>query len=149
MEAYLFGLGADKSKAIATFCRAGNLAADGFGPMDAVLDDWDIMLYDGSWSQWGSLTAFTDIVPAPSYALPAGYGAWATDELMSEIEYNINVLLLGSDQKIYQPKYFSAPMSPYAAGANNLEDADYEYWAAPAAGGSAPGAAGGGGGGGC
>ncbi len=149
MEAYLIDLGADKSKSIATYCRAGNLAASGFGPMDVVLDDWNIMLYDGSWSQWGSLTARTDKVPSGA-ALPAGYEAWATDELMSIIAYNADLIPLGSGDVIYKPEYFEAPLSPYDTGANTIEDADYDYWAAPAAGGSgAPGAAGGGGGGGC
>ncbi len=142
MEAYLTSLGADGSKTIATYCRAGNLAANGFTPMDAVLD-WDIMLYDGSWSQWGSLTARTDVVPSPTYALPAGYEEWATDELMSEISFNYDYT-----DDIYQPEFYAAPMSPYDAGANTLEDEDYEYWAAPAAGaGGASGPVSGGGGG--
>ncbi|MDY0213089.1 MAG: selenite/tellurite reduction operon rhodanese-like protein ExtH [Desulfuromonadaceae bacterium] len=153
MEAYLAGLGADKSKAIATYCRAGNLASDGYGPMEAVLDDWNIMLYDGSWSQWGSLTADVTAVPTSNHALPAGYEAWATDVLAGDvvdtaaIAYNVD--LITGTQKVYQPEFIDAPLSPRDAGANTLEDADYEYWAAPAAGGSAPGAAGGGGGGGC
>lgn len=143
MEAYMANIGAEKSKVIATYCRAGNLAASGYGPMDAVLDDWKIMLYDGSWSQWGSLTAYDDVVPTASYALPVGYEAWATDELMSEISFNYDYT-----DDIYQPEFFAAPMSPYDAGANTLEDEDYEYWAAPAAGaGGASGPVSGGGGG--
>jgi 3-mercaptopyruvate sulfurtransferase SseA len=143
MVAYLNSLGIDGSKPIATYCRAGNLAANGFTPMDVVLDDWDIMLYDGSWSQWGSLTNYTD-VPSADYALPTGYEEWATDVLTPTISYNAD---LGAD--IYKPDFFEAPKSPYDAEANTLEDEDYEYWSTPAESGGASGPVSGGGGGGC
>ncbi|MFA5700255.1 MAG: selenite/tellurite reduction operon rhodanese-like protein ExtH [Desulfuromonas sp.] len=144
MEAYLTSLGADGTKPIATYCRAGNLAANGFTPMDAVLDDWKIMLYDGSWSQWGSLTTRTDVVPTPAHALPEEYEEWATDWLMSEISFNYDYT-----DDIYQPEFYTAPLSPYDAGANNIEDDDYEYWITPPAGGGGASGPVSGGGGGC
>lgn len=149
MEAYMASIGADKSKIIATYCRAGNLAANGFTPMDAVLDDWNIMLYDGSWSQWGSLTAYVDpgVVPDPSYALPAGYQAWATDVLMPVADTAYNINLITGTQAIYKPVFYTAPLSPHTAGANTIEDEDYGYWVAPAASGGASGPTGGSGGG--
>ena len=88
MEAYLQSIGIDGTKPIVTFCRAGNLAATGFTPMDAVLD-WDIMLYDGSWSQWGSLSSTSSAIPTNKpYALPNAapydYTAWSTDDLTTD-----------------------------------------------------------------
>jgi 3-mercaptopyruvate sulfurtransferase SseA len=73
------------SKTIATFCRAGNLAATGFTPIEAVLgEEINVMLYDGSWSQWASLTNDPTIVPGDAWLLPYkeyDYTDWATDEL--------------------------------------------------------------------
>jgi len=123
MRAFLTDdLGVDLSKPIMTYCRAGNLASYGFAPLYAVLgNEVDVMMYDGSWSQWGSLTNYTD-VPSADYTLPAGYEEWATDILTESIYYNYN----GTDV-LSLPEWHEAPASPYDAGANTIEDEDNEY----------------------
>ncbi|MDY0189495.1 MAG: selenite/tellurite reduction operon rhodanese-like protein ExtH [Desulfuromonas sp.] len=162
METYLQSIGIDGTKPIVTFCRAGNLAATGFAPMDAVLD-WDIMLYDGSWSQWASLTKDSTTIPTGKlWALPntsPDYTAWATNELTSDgvggdpfylVDYIGNITWSGSSvafvpaDHIQQPLFYEAPASPYDDGANNIEDedADYEPASAPTAAGSVSGSGG-------
>ncbi|MBW2186218.1 MAG: hypothetical protein JRG71_07405 [Deltaproteobacteria bacterium] len=149
MEAYLNGLGIDGTKPIVTFCRAGNLAANGFTPLDVVLD-WDIMLYDGSWSQWGSLTNLASVVPDSSMLLPDDgvndLTAWETDVLTTDGAGGVPYYLIDAAD-IQQPYFYDAPASPYDVGANTLEDEDYEYWLDGPAGSEAPTAVSGSGGG--
>jgi 3-mercaptopyruvate sulfurtransferase SseA len=134
-------LGIDLSKPIMTYCRAGNLASWGFTPIDAVLGNPALgenkvhaMTYDGSWSQWGSLTNYTD-VPSPEFALPEGYEAWATDVLTEDdtIVYNhIEVLGDGDDDTFMSvPEFHEAPKLPSDPDANNIEDEDYDYMYSP------------------
>jgi 3-mercaptopyruvate sulfurtransferase SseA len=110
MRTYLEGLGYDLSKPIMTYCRAGNYASYGFGPIDAVLgpEGVEVMLYDGSYSQWGSLSKYelantytydadTDTFGDPKqlpYLLPNknsddvyDFSKWATDDLTDELYY--------------------------------------------------------------
>jgi len=124
-------LGVDLSKTIMTYCRAGNLASSGFAPIDIVLgSEVDVMTYDGSWSQWGSLTTDETVVPSAAYVLPDGYSAWATDILTSDGAGGEPFYLYPADNTtaIQQPFFFDAPLSPYDEGANTIEDEDYEYW---------------------
>lgn len=153
----------DGSKPIIAYCRAGNAASNGFMPIDVALD-WDVMVYDGSWSQWGSLTNQTGatFVPDASYALPAVLSAWATDSLISwhtlaNDDYLTPALQIpGPYYNINFPKTIEKPtfrimegmLTPYDAGANSIEIEDRDYSETPPAGG-APTEISGGGGGGC
>lgn len=158
----LLGPEIDGTKPIIAYCRAGNAASWGFMPIDAVLG-WNIMVYDGSWSQWGSLTNQTGatFVPDASYALPAALSTWETESLISwhttvtdgykdpatQIPgpyYNINF-----PRTIEKPTFriMDGMLSPYDAGANSIEIEDRAYSETPQAGGST--STSGGGGGGC
>ncbi len=124
-------LGVDLSKTIMTYCRAGNLASSGFAPIDIVLgNEVNVMTYDGSWSQWGSLTNDATVVPSAAYVLPAGYSNWATDVLTTDGAGGEPFYLYPADPEtnIQQPFFFDAPTSPYDEGANTIEDEDYDYW---------------------
>ena len=129
MEEFLeVGLGVDLAKPIMTYCRAGNLASMGFTPLYAVLgNEVDIMMYDGSWSQWGSLTLQTEppYVPGPQFALPQGYEDWATEGLTNPIYYNYNSTTLLSEPDFDTT---GVPYSPEDAGANTIEIEDEQYY---------------------
>jgi len=146
MRAFLEGLGVDLTKPIMTYCRAGNLASQGFAPIDAVLGDVvDVMMYDGSWSQWGTLTTDTTVVPTGKlWVLPNGqngllnYTEWATDVLTTDITYLKNYsgpitwggvpgTTFDPAKHIQPPYFYVAPESPYAAEANSIENEDVEY----------------------
>lgn len=88
------------SKAIATFCRAGNLAATGFTPMEAVLGkEINVMLYDGSWSQWGSLATSADAIPdGKLWAVSDKY--WDAENLMTENIFYAKSVDAGEDVEI-------------------------------------------------
>lgn len=108
MRTYLEGLGYDLTKPIMTYCRAGNYASYGFGPIDAVLGRAGVkaMLYDGSYSQWGSLSTselantYIDsdnesvqlpyLLPNPNSPDGMDYSAWATDVLTDQLYYLVN-----------------------------------------------------------
>nr|WP_320050162.1 selenite/tellurite reduction operon rhodanese-like protein ExtH [uncultured Desulfuromonas sp.] len=142
MRSYLVDdLGVDLTKTIMTYCRAGNLAASGFAPIDIVLgDEVDVMAYDGSWSQWGSLTNNPAVVPSEAYLLPNGYSDWATDVLTTDGSGGEPFYLYTANPEtnIQQPFFFDAPASPYDEGANTIEDEDYDYWYYGGENGSAP-----------
>jgi 3-mercaptopyruvate sulfurtransferase SseA len=131
--------GIDNSKKLVTMCRTAYIASTGFFAFDAILG-WDAMVYDGSWSQWGSLSTDT----AKGGKLPSD-SQWYTDDstLMDNLWYNKD---LGA---LIEPARIKAPTvaDPFADGANNIEDEDYDYWAAPADEGGATGELSGGGGG--
>lgn len=48
--------GIDSSKTTYTYCRTGRIATSGFFVLDAILG-WPAVMYDGSWSQWGQMSA--------------------------------------------------------------------------------------------
>ncbi|MDY0397599.1 MAG: selenite/tellurite reduction operon rhodanese-like protein ExtH [Desulfuromonas thiophila] len=160
IRALLESYGIDGSKPIITYCRAGNAASYGFMPIDVALG-WDVMVYDGSWSQFGSLTNQTGAayVPDASYALPTLLSEWATDVLVTDHRLETNgPFFAGPYYNVNFPRTIEKPtfrildgmLSPYDADANSIEDEDYAYWATPAAGGSDGASSGGGaGGGGC
>lgn len=142
LEAEFLAQGFDNSKKIISMCRTGMIASGGFLALDAIMG-WDVMMYDGSWSQWGSLSADT----TKKGKLPAELAAWATDslDLMDAIYYNANV----APAINIEPARINAPkaVSPYDPGANNIEDEDRAYFQAPSADSST--STSGGGGGGC
>ncbi|MDX9710278.1 MAG: selenite/tellurite reduction operon rhodanese-like protein ExtH [Trichloromonas sp.] len=139
--------GIDLSKPIMTYCRAGNLASQGFAPIDAVLgDEVRVMMYDGSWSQWGTLTNDRTVVPTGyTWVLPNGqdglldYTAWATDVLTTDITYLKNYVgtitwggvlntTFDPTKHIQPPYFYVAPGSPAHPDANNIENDDIEYF---------------------
>lgn len=139
IQASLEALGIDGSKTIATYCRAGNLAAQGFMPIDVTVG-WDVMVYDGSWSQWGSLTNTTDAALIPTgadvdYTLPAELSEWATDVLTTgnadgvTIEDPIyNFETLGTLIEMPRFRILEGVLSPDDDGANTIEIEDMEYF---------------------
>jgi len=139
LAAEFAAVGIDNSKKIISMCRTAMIASVGFLALDGILG-WDAVVYDGSWSQWGSLS---DQV-AKGGKLPAG-SMWATDvaELMDVVIYNKDAA------KLVEPARVSVPdaASPYDAGANNIEADDREYFEAVPTGPAS--STGGGGGGGC
>lgn len=163
IQALLESYGIDSSKPIITYCRAGNAASNAFFPIDVTLG-WPVMVYDGSWSQWGSLTNQTGaaFVPDASYALPAALSEWATDGLIEWHTLNNGDYAIPANQipgpyyNINFPKTIEKPtfqildsvLTPDSVDANSIENEDREYIETPAAGG-ASGPVSGGGGGGC
>ncbi len=133
-----------------SYCRTAYIASTGFLVLDAILDI-DVMVYDGSWSQWGKMSDNA----AKGGELPAG-SAWAADSAtyMSVVNYNAD-----SPTYVIEPLNADAAalaLDPADAEANQVENADYDYQIqAPAtdsgtSGGTAPPTPGGGNlGGGC
>lgn len=162
VQAILEGYGIDSSKPIITYCRAGNAASNAFMPIDVTLG-WPVMVYDGSWSQWGSLTNQTGaaFVPDASYALPAALSEWATDGLIEWHTLNNGDFAIPANQipgpyyNVNFPKSIEKPtfrnldsvLTPDSIDANSIENEDREYFETPAAGGAVGGVTGGGGGG--
>jgi 3-mercaptopyruvate sulfurtransferase SseA len=163
VQTLLESYGIDSSKPIVTYCRAGNAASNAFMPIDVTLG-WPVMVYDGSWSQWGSLTNQTglDYVPDASYALPEALSEWATDGLiewhtLTKGDFAIPAKQIpGPYYNVKLPKVIEKPtfqildsvLTPDSAGANSIEIEDREYYETPATGGVS-GPVGGGAGGGC
>jgi 3-mercaptopyruvate sulfurtransferase SseA len=115
--------GIDNSKKLVTMCRTAYIASTGFFAFDAILG-WDSMVYDGSWSQWGSLstqdTGRGGLLPDDSQ--------WYTDDstLMDNIIYR-------DTEYTIEPARIKAPTAadPFSDEANNVENEDYDYWNAP------------------
>lgn len=81
----MFGtVGIDATKTTYAHCRTGVIASVPFFVLDAILG-WPAVVYDGSWSQWGQMSADT----TNGGQLPAG-SPWATDiaSLSELITYN-------------------------------------------------------------
>ncbi len=114
----------DNSEKIISMCRTGYIASAGFFVLDGILN-WDVMTYDGSWSQWGQLSTLDE----KDGILPAAYSDWRTDipELMENIIYNKDEGVLIEPARIEVP----TALGPYDAGANNIEDEDRAYRNAP------------------
>ncbi len=115
------------SNPIYSYCRTGYIASVGFFVLDGILGV-DVMTYDGSWSQWGKMSADA----SKGGELAAGtvdYSAWATDSTtyMSVINYNADRM-----KQIEPLNPDSSALSLTPATANQVEDADYEYQTTPA-----------------
>lgn len=113
------------SNPIYSYCRTGYIASTGFFVLDGILGV-DVMTYDGSWSQWGKMSA--DATMGGELVGDVDYSAWATDsaDYMSVINYNYENLKqvesLNADADALQ-------LDP--AATNQVEDADYEYQTTP------------------
>lgn len=77
-------VGMDATKTAYVYCRTGYIASSEFFVLDGILG-WNAVWYDGSWSQWGQMSAST----ANGGKLPAT-AVWATDvpELSELVVYN-------------------------------------------------------------
>lgn len=77
-------IGVDSSKTTYVHCRTGVIASVLFFALDGILG-WNSVLYDGSWSQWGQMSANS----SKGGVLPSG-SAWRTDvsTLSDLIVYN-------------------------------------------------------------
>ncbi|WP_432821651.1 selenite/tellurite reduction operon rhodanese-like protein ExtH [Trichloromonas sp.] len=129
-----------------SYCRTGYIASTGFFVLDAILNI-DVMTYDGSWSQWGKMSADA----SKGGELPAG-SEWATDNstYMSVINYNVNNATAVAEP--LNPDAAALLLAPSAA--NQIEEADTDYQnqapaATPVSGGTAPTSGSGSAGGGC
>lgn len=122
IEQALMANGIDGSKPIISYCRTGYIASVGYLVLDAILD-WDVMAYDGSWSQWGKMSAADT---GKEGELPEG-SLWAVDSLYMElINYNSDA---GYEVESLQldPDAHDACPSPFASCANNIEAEDLDY----------------------
>ena len=117
-----FSTGGSYINPVYSYCRTAYIASTGFFVLDAILDV-DVMVYDGSWSQWGKMSTVTT---AKGGEL-ADASLWATDNAtyMDVINYNVD-----------SPTYVIEPLNPDAAAllldpadaaANQVEGADDDY----------------------
>lgn len=144
--------GMDASKTAYVYCRTGYIASTAFFALDGILG-WNAVWYDGSWSQWGQMSADS----ANGGKLPAG-SVWATDvpELSEQVVYNYGktVTISGVETVLTINHIEVLPIDPVSASlfkttsdprANQIETEDAAYKSRPATGKSA-GSAGSGGG---
>ena len=109
----------DGSETVYSMCRTAYIASSGFFVLDALLD-WPVMVYDGSWSQWGSLSDDA----TKDGELVAG-SPWALDNdtyMEADLVYNKDAL---KQVEPLNPDADALLLSP--ADANQTEDADYDY----------------------
>lgn len=104
-----------------SLCRTAYIASTGFFVLDAILGV-DVMTYDGSWSQWGKMSADASV----GGELPAG-SEWAVDNAtyMSLINYNVNNptnVIVGVN-----PDADALLLDPADAEANQVENEDADY----------------------
>ena len=120
----LNAIGLDGSKLIYSICRGGNIATTAFFVLEAILD-WDVMVYDGSWSQWGMLSDNA----AKGGQLTVG-SPWAVDNAtyMEVVNYNKDQV---KKVEPLSPDAAALLLLPSAAAANQIEKADDEYQKVP------------------
>lgn len=117
-NAFFAATGLDGTEVVYSMCRTAYIASTGFFVLDALLD-WPVMVYDGSWSQWGSMSDDADMGGQLTSGSP-----WAVDNAtyMEVINYNKTankeVEPLDADEDALE-------LSP--AEANQIEDTDYDY----------------------
>jgi thiosulfate/3-mercaptopyruvate sulfurtransferase len=124
-------IGDDSSKTSYVFCRTGVIASLEFFVLDGILG-WNVELYDGSWSQWGSMCG-----DSAEGGLLASYSVWRTDtpDLMDIITYN-------QDYGYTVEEIFLDPVSVESyqntadLTANQIEEEDANYMAGAATGGT-------------
>ena len=110
------------SKPILSYCRTGYIGSVGYLVLDAILG-WEVMTYDGSWSQWGKMS---DNV-AEGGELPLG-SQWALDssDYMEIVNYNADAHYTVESLFLDEDAYNACP-SPFDACANNIEAEDTAY----------------------
>ena len=137
-------IGMDSTKTAYVYCRTGVIASSEFFVLDGILG-WNVLDYDGSWSQWGAMSG--DV--AKDGVLDS-YSGWRTDTaaLSEVITYNKDNALT-VERIILDPLSVQLYSNTADLTANQIEKEDAAYMEGGTAGGaptSAPAASGGGGG---
>jgi thiosulfate/3-mercaptopyruvate sulfurtransferase len=127
-------VGMDVAKTAYVYCKTGYIASSEFFVLDGILG-WKTVWYDGSWSQWGQMSAHT----ANGGRLPAS-SAWATDvpELSELVVYNFGKTVTISGKPVLLTiNYIEAlPVDPISARlftpasdprANQIKNEDIAY----------------------
>jgi thiosulfate/3-mercaptopyruvate sulfurtransferase len=138
LTAMLAAVGIDGTKTTYTHCRTGVIASLSFFVLDAILD-WPVEDYDGSWSQWGQLSADsanggmlaadspwrTDI-PALSEVVVYNHATKAVEELALDGSVCSSTL---STTNVITYSSSCTPSAPdsYATSGNQVEEADAAY----------------------
>lgn len=123
IEADLVAIGIDGSLVVYPYCRSGYLASTAFFVLDGLLG-WDVMLYDGSWSQWGQMLVVTTLFGGQ---LPAG-SVWATSGLTDGLQYNKNQFVGRPSTKLENLIFVDdVTMATLSLGANQIESEDAQY----------------------
>jgi thiosulfate/3-mercaptopyruvate sulfurtransferase len=122
IEQALMANGIDGSKPILSYCRTGYIGSVGYLVLDTILD-WDVMTYDGSWSQWGKMSDQSD----KGGELPSG-SLWAVDnpDYMDNVNYNTDAGYTVESSFLDLDAYAACP-NPFDACANNIEAEDAAY----------------------
>ncbi|MFO7984202.1 MAG: selenite/tellurite reduction operon rhodanese-like protein ExtH, partial [Desulfuromonadales bacterium] len=107
---------------IYSYCRTGYIASTGFFVLDGILG-WDVMTYDGSWSQWGKLSDDPDVggeLVAPEDSV------WAVDNstYMEVINYNVDNTV---DVAPLNPDEDLLGTDPGDPSVNQVEEEDSSY----------------------
>ena len=144
--------GMDATKTAYVYCRTGYIASAEFFVLDGILG-WNAVWYDGSWSQWGQMSASAD----NEGKLPPA-SVWATDVpgLSELVVYNLGKTVTASDTAtVLTANHIEAlPLEPISASlftvtsdprANQIETEDAAYKSPAASGSAAPAGSGGGG----
>jgi len=136
-------VGMDSSKTAYVYCRTGVIASSEFFVLDGILG-WKVLDYDGSWSQWGSMSG-----DATKDGMLDSYSGWRTDTaaLSEVITYNKDNALT-VEKIILDPLSVQLYSNTADLTANQIEKDDAAYMAGGAAEGtttSAPASSGGGG----
>jgi hypothetical protein len=124
-------IGDNSSKTSYVFCRTGVIASLEFFVLDGILG-WNVELYDGSWSQWGSMCG-----NSAEGGMLADYSVWRTDtpDLMDIITYNHDYGY--AVEEIYlDPVSVERYQNTVDLTANQIEQEDANYMAGAATGGT-------------
>lgn len=133
IRAALAAIGLNGSELAYSYCRTAYIASVGFFVLDGILD-WPVMIYDGSWSQWGKLSA--DSTKGGELTNTA----WAVDNAtyMEVVNYNADHT---KQVEPLNPDPAALSLLPSDPAANQVETTDQEYQATPVAGDSDTGTA--------
>jgi len=138
--------GMDSSKTAYVYCRTGVIASSEFFALDGILG-WKALDYDGSWSQWGSMSG-----DATKDGVLDSYSGWRTDTaaLSELITYNKDNAL-AVEKIVLDPLSVQLYSNTNDLTANQIEKEDAAYMVGGTVGDTpaAPASSGGGGGGGC
>lgn len=146
----LTAIGVDSTKTSYVYCRTGVIASSAFFVLDGILG-WPVVNYDGSWSQWGQLSATS----SKGGRLLSG-SKWIVDGSRSEnVTYNFDgakavelltndgmtcSATLKTDSTLINSRGEAAdcPNWPESGvdGANQIEDEDADYMSGGAGGGT-------------
>ena len=165
-------VGMDATKTAYVYCRAGNAASVEFFALDGILN-WNVVWYDGSWGQWGSMAdkkggklktgsiwatyklSVSDPVPNTTDTNQPKYVRDATDGVTYNIDNTPLATVAVPTPAVYpiQPLHYSQELDTFPSvtepTANQIETADKAYISPGSASSSSGGSSSGSGGGGC